>query len=367
VSVEAYNAVWKYFEGTQRQRVTMLALANRADEHGIAWPSIEELQRKTKMKRATVYEVLREIEKTGQLVTLEGGGGRGNTTLRWLKLPTLDGDTSEAEQRMRKRPVKKGPNSRNKETAKPSGPPDEAATAKGPDTRSKTVRKSGPAPYIGVKPSKEQSVQPTTGGGVTAEDPDTAIEEIFEFWKSLTGRNGDTRLTEKRLEAGRARLAEGFTPKDLRRAVLGCVRSDWHMKRGRWADRDEEVKDELASIFYDADSIERLKDIAGKDAPEFDGSPDPITDLGRAQPVWEAAKKALEGMVPEATYNLWIQPLEVAGFRQSGRMVLVDNAERASWQNRRYRTLIGEALEAVGAGTTDVEVIDEKTLELEAA
>jgi hypothetical protein len=126
VSVEAYNAVWKYFEGTQRQRVTMLALANRADEHGIAWSGIKELMRKTRMKRATIFEVLREIEKTGQLAILEGGGGRGKPSLRWLKLPGLDGDVSEAEQRMRK-----GPRARTRHENKGSEDPDR----KGPNIR----------------------------------------------------------------------------------------------------------------------------------------------------------------------------------------------------------------------------------------
>jgi hypothetical protein len=104
VSVEAYKAVWDHFEGSTRGLVMMLALANRADEHGIAWPSVKELERKTRSNRSTVYEVLAELRDSEQLVTVEAGGGRGNVTLRWLKLPGLDGDLSGALRRLQKGP-----------------------------------------------------------------------------------------------------------------------------------------------------------------------------------------------------------------------------------------------------------------------
>jgi len=146
MSVEASKAVWDHFEGTQRQRVLMLALANRADEHGITWPSIFWLEQKTRLKRAGVYEVLREVEETGQLRTIEGGGGRGIQSMRWLRLPGLDGDTSEAEQRMRKGPkarTKKGPEVRKPAVSKPSETPDTASGPKGPKAQTERVRTSG--------------------------------------------------------------------------------------------------------------------------------------------------------------------------------------------------------------------------------
>lgn len=103
MSAEALTAVWEHATGTPGQRNVLLALANRADEHGICWPGITELMTKTRMSRRGVQGALRSLEKSGQLVPVDGErGGRGITVLRWIKLPGLDGELEGANRRRRK-------------------------------------------------------------------------------------------------------------------------------------------------------------------------------------------------------------------------------------------------------------------------
>lgn len=57
--------------------VTWLALANRADESGVCYPSISTLQRDTGLARSTVYKAIDELV-TGAEITVVSGGGGGN-------------------------------------------------------------------------------------------------------------------------------------------------------------------------------------------------------------------------------------------------------------------------------------------------
>lgn len=97
---EAMTAVWEHAECTPGQRTVMLALAERADEHGICWPGITKLVEKTKLSRRGVQYALRALEKSGQLERVQDEeGGRGITPLYWLKLPGLDGEIEDALRR----------------------------------------------------------------------------------------------------------------------------------------------------------------------------------------------------------------------------------------------------------------------------
>ena len=104
MSLRAYSAVWDHFEGTSAQRLVMLALADHADEHGIAWPSWRELSEKTGLSRRQVAGHLQRIKQSGQLEVLDnqGGGAPGTTPLYFITLPGLDGDPAEATQRRRR-------------------------------------------------------------------------------------------------------------------------------------------------------------------------------------------------------------------------------------------------------------------------
>jgi hypothetical protein len=58
------------------------------------------------------------------------------------------------------------------------------------------------------------------------------VRDVFEFWKNTFNRNGRTKLTEGRRRALRARLREGYEADRIKRAILGCAGSDFHVSNG---------------------------------------------------------------------------------------------------------------------------------------
>jgi hypothetical protein len=53
-------------------------------------------------------------------------------------------------------------------------------------------------------------------------------EEVFAFWKQTFQFNNQTKFTDTRRMKVGARLKEGFSVADLKRAVIGCKLSPWH-------------------------------------------------------------------------------------------------------------------------------------------
>lgn len=185
-------------------------------------------------------------------------------------------------------------------------------------------------------------------------------QELFELWKSVTNRNGATKFDAKRRRAIRAALREGHTPDDLRRAIVGVTCDDWHMKRGRHANRDGDKLDELTYILRDAPNIERFAKLAGNRLPSFA----PVVESERATTAWDAAKAHLKAQLPDSTWSSWFAPFEAAGERD-GRLVLIDSGETGGWTERRYTSLITEAVK--GFGYEEIEFTTLTDLELQEA
>lgn len=55
------------------------------------------------------------------------------------------------------------------------------------------------------------------------------IQEIFEFWKTTLNKNSRTALDNKRKSKIQARLKDGYTVDDIKSAIIGCSKSDYHM------------------------------------------------------------------------------------------------------------------------------------------
>jgi len=75
--------------------------------------------------------------------------------------------------------------------------------------------------------------------------------------------------------------------------------------------------------------------------PVADDSPSNELDA-----LWRAIQERLQGSVPESTYRLWLEPLEATGAEGETLFLSAPDGIRA-WTERRYSSLIAEALEAV--------------------
>src|SRR5687767_15753518 len=66
-----------------------------------------------------------------------------------------------------------------------------------------------------------------------------------------------------------------------------------------------------------------------------------------ARELWAQARERLGRSLPEATFDLWIEPLQPVAI-QDGNLILTAPAGVRAWVERRYAGLITEALRAEG-------------------
>lgn len=91
MSIKVSNWVWGRSESRNGARLVMLALADRADDNGCAWPSHEDLAERTRLTARAVRKCIAELVELGEL-KVESGGGRHRVNKYWIipKPGTLD-------------------------------------------------------------------------------------------------------------------------------------------------------------------------------------------------------------------------------------------------------------------------------------
>jgi hypothetical protein len=89
MSAEATIAVMEHAEGTDAEWRLLAILANSADHEGVVSMSREELAEKVHKTEKSVGGTLGRLKKSGQLMELEHGGGRGKKNVYWLNLPGI--------------------------------------------------------------------------------------------------------------------------------------------------------------------------------------------------------------------------------------------------------------------------------------
>jgi len=80
------------------------------------------------------------------------------------------------------------------------------------------------------------------------------------------------------------------------------------------------------------------------------------------EPLWRAAQERLKTSVPESTYRLWLEPLEVVGVEGETLYLTAPEGIRA-WTERRYSSLIVEALHEVDATLRQVSFAEPRPAE----
>ena len=78
--------------------------------------------------------------------------------------------------------------------------------------------------------------------------------------------------------------------------------------------------------------------------------------------LWRATRERLRSSVPESTYRLWLEPLEAVGIEGDTLFLTAPENVRA-WSERRYESLIAEALRDAGAGLEQVSFAEMRSAE----
>jgi chromosomal replication initiator protein len=90
----------------------------------------------------------------------------------------------------------------------------------------------------------------------------------------------------------------------------------------------------------------------------------PVTDdspRNELDALWGATRARLKTSVPESTYRLWLEPLEAAGIDGETLYLTAPEGIRA-WTERRYSSLIAEALAETGSGLRQVNFAEPRAL-----
>ncbi|MEN8268965.1 YdaU family protein [Acinetobacter baumannii] len=104
-----------------------------------------------------------------------------------------------------------------------------------PKKPKETQTKPKPSNHLTNEPSnQENNICPPNGEPVPAEKPKenfkSEIQEVFEFWKVTFNKNNRTVLDNPRKSKIQARLKEGYTVEDIKTAIVGCSKSQFHIE-----------------------------------------------------------------------------------------------------------------------------------------
>lgn len=83
MSIRKMNDVWKLSEQSGGKLLLLLAIADFANDAGMAYPGIDTLAEKTRQSRRTVQRQISDLEEEGELA-VEPGTGRSNTNTYWI-------------------------------------------------------------------------------------------------------------------------------------------------------------------------------------------------------------------------------------------------------------------------------------------
>lgn len=81
MSVRVMSLVWEHGPEAPADRLMLLAIADNADDHGLAWPGVDRLAAKCCITRRSAQRALRRLEDYGWVTTILGGGTRGGRTI----------------------------------------------------------------------------------------------------------------------------------------------------------------------------------------------------------------------------------------------------------------------------------------------
>lgn len=96
MSFKVTNWVWARSESRNGARLVMLALADRADDDGFCWPSIDDLAERTRLSPRAVQKGIAALVKDGELKVENGGGRHRSNRYQIVPKPcTSDGVTDQ--------------------------------------------------------------------------------------------------------------------------------------------------------------------------------------------------------------------------------------------------------------------------------
>lgn len=194
MSIQALSWVIERSESTRGARCVMFAVANHADEYGgNCWASVETLARESRLSERGTQYALRQLTESGEL--------------------EQTGESPFGTRVYRIRGVQE--------------------TAEGVQEPAEIVSETAP------KPSYEPSKEPI--GAVGDE-----VDDVFDYFLAAFNPRSKT------IDAGQRKIIQDAlvvaSVDELTRAIQAAAESDWHQKRGEFANRPGKKHNTLSAI-----------------------------------------------------------------------------------------------------------------------
>lgn len=176
MSIKVTNWVWARSESRNGARLVMLALADRADDNGFCWPSIDDLAERTRLSPRSVQKGIATLVKDGELDVENGGGRHRSNRYRIIPKPcTSDGVTDQEP--------------RTSDGVSPEETPNFEAETPNSATETPHFAPRNPvqsAPEPSVEPSREPSGNQLQQGAVSERLPAVRNDEAGSYPEWLT-------------------------------------------------------------------------------------------------------------------------------------------------------------------------------------
>jgi hypothetical protein len=284
------------------KKLVLLYLAERANDEGLCWPSIEAIAEACEITERGAYKIIATLIGDGVLSKISAGGGKGKSNIYQIELrseslnpgtgfkernpepqdrvsdvETLNGATQTLNTGTGYSDVNPEPGDRvsstqtlnektqtlneetqtlNEETShiRKNRHENRHENRQSRHVMSSSANSTGEADdFHKVKPNPQRP------------DRSEEIGQIFDYWRQILN-HPKSRLDEKRKQKIRARLAEGFEVNDLKLAIEGCSKSPFHQGENNHS----KVFDDIELICRDAAHVERFMSYAIR-PPERNG------------------------------------------------------------------------------------------------
>lgn len=193
--------VFEHSEATLGARLVLLALADYAHDDGSkAFPSVDTLATHARLSRRGVQAALRKLEEEEHIEAT--GKTKYGTTIY-----TIRGVV-----------------------ASPRADVDRGGEVhdQGGEVRAQNRSSASPDP---LKSHQGATINPPASpDGEDSSSLSVLTREVFDYWKTSMGLNGNARLTADRRQKVVARLKEKITVEEIKRAIDGVAASDFHRK-----------------------------------------------------------------------------------------------------------------------------------------
>lgn len=207
MSLRAMVAVMDHSEARSTARLTMIVLADHADDYGICWPGFERIAHKARVSARTVMRQVESLVTLGEVVTFPRPG---DTTVYVLTVPGLLPWDDAATDKVRKLGAAVTPD--NLAPLSNRAPDDTRTVTNKPITGSTDVE-PGPGGPVAPSPARALSDQEKTAQAVLT-------EFVLPVLRGGAGYNAVTEFGKAFREGWRRCLADELNPTQFGVAVV---------------------------------------------------------------------------------------------------------------------------------------------------